>query len=125
LGAHPLIYGIVIVATILVFRNYFHCVDQVDAAITDLGLLVVITGAGFVLAPVLTPPMSAVVGVRSTMIICLLASAVFQVAPGAVYSRVPLMAAGFLLGLTAQCIKLCVTRWCRHMWTMSSKAGFS
>jgi MFS family permease len=108
IGAHRLIFGIVTVAMILVYRNYFHSVDQVDAAIADLGLLVVITGAGFVLASVVTPPLSALLGVRSTMIICLLASAAFQLVPGAIYARVPLMVAGFLLGLTAQCIKLCV-----------------
>ena len=108
IAAHRLIYGIVTVATILVFRNYFHSLDEVDAAIADLGLLVVITGAGFVFASVVTPPMSARLGLRSTMIICFLASAVFQLVPGAIYARVPLMVAAFLLGLTAQCIKICV-----------------
>jgi MFS family permease len=108
IAGHRLIHGIVTVATILVFRNYFHRPDQIDAAIADLGLLVVITGAGFVFASVVTPPMSAWLGLRSSMIICLVASAVFQVVPGAIYARVPLMLAAFLLGLTAQCIKICV-----------------
>jgi MFS family permease len=108
IGAHRLIFGIVTVATILVFRNYFHSPDQIDAAIADLGLLVVITGAGFVFASVVTPLMSARLGVRSTVIICLLASAVFQVLPGAIYAKEPLMVAAFLLGLTAQVVKLCV-----------------
>jgi hypothetical protein len=108
IAGHRLVYGIVTVAMILVYRNYFHTLDQVDAAIADLGLLVVITGAGFAFASVVTPPLSARLGVRSTMIICLLASAVFQVVPGAIYARVPLMVAAFLLGLTAQGLKLCV-----------------
>jgi MFS family permease len=108
IAAHRLIYGIVLVAMILVFRNYFHSLDQVDAAIADLGLLVIVAGAGFVFASVVTPPMSARLGVRSTIIICLLASAAFQLVPGAIYAKVPLMAAAFLLGLTAQCIKICV-----------------
>jgi MFS family permease len=108
IAGHRLVYGIVTVAIILVYRNYFHTIDQVDAAIADLGLLVVITGAGFAFASVVTPPLSVRLGVRTTMIICLLASAVFQVVPGAIYSRVPLMVAAFLLGLTAQGLKLCV-----------------
>ena len=45
IGAHRIIYGIVTVATILVYRNYFHRVDEVEPAIADLGLLVVVTGA--------------------------------------------------------------------------------
>jgi MFS family permease len=108
IAAHRLIYGIVTVATILVYRNYFHSLDEVDAAIADLGLLVVITGAGFVLASVVTPPMSARLGVRRTMIVCVLASAIFQVVPGAIYAKVPLLVAAFLLGLMAQNIKICV-----------------
>jgi MFS family permease len=108
IAAHRLVYGIVTVATILVFRNYFHSPDQIDPAIADLGLVVVITGAGFALASVVTPPMSARLGVRSSTIICLLASAVFQVLPGAIYVRAPLMVAAFLLGLTAQVLKICV-----------------
>jgi MFS family permease len=108
IAAHRVIYGIVTVAMILVFRNHFHRLDQVDAAIADLGLFVIITGAGFVFASVATPPLSARVGLRSTMIISLLASGVFQLLPGAIYAKVALMVAAFLLGLTAQCIKICV-----------------
>jgi MFS family permease len=108
IAPHRLIYGIVTVATILVYRNYFHSLDEVDAAIADLGLLVVITGAGFVLASVVTPPMSARLGVRRTMIVCVLASAIFQVVPGAIYAKVPLLVAAFLLGLMAQNLKICV-----------------
>jgi MFS family permease len=55
-----------------------------------------------------TPPLSARVGLRGTMIISLLASGVFQLLPGAIYAKVALMVAAFLLGLTAQCIKICV-----------------
>ena len=42
------------------------------------------------------------------MVVCLVASAVFQVFPGAIYAKVPLVIAAFLLGLTAQNIKICV-----------------
>jgi MFS family permease len=108
IGAHRVIYGIVTVATILVYRNYFHTLEQVEAAIADLGILVVITGAGFVFAAVVTPPMSARLGVRTWILVCLVASAVFQVFPGAFYAKIPLGIAAFLLGLTAQNIKICV-----------------
>jgi MFS family permease len=107
-AAHRLVHGIVTVSVILVYRNYFHTPDQLDAAIADLGILVVITGAGFVFASVVTPPLSARLGVRNTITISLLASAVFQLVPGSIYARVPLMVAAFLLGLTAQAIKICV-----------------
>ena len=98
----------VTVATILVYRNYFHPVTEVEPAIADLGLLVGFTGAGFVLAAVVTPPMTARIGVRAWMIGCLFGCAVFQLLPGAIYTKVWLMVAAFLLGVTAQCVKICV-----------------
>lgn len=108
IGVQRVVYGIVTVAMILVYRNYFHPVADVDAAIADLGLLLGVTGAGFVLAAVVCPPGIAKVGVRAWMIICLAVSGLFQVLPGAIFSRVPLLVAGFLLGITAQSIKICV-----------------
>jgi MFS family permease len=108
IGVHRIVYSVVTVATILVYRNYFHPVTEVEPAIADLGLLVVLTGAGFVLAAGVTPPMAARFGVRRWVIGCLAASAVFQLVPGAIYTKVWLMVAAFLLGLAAQSVKLCV-----------------
>jgi MFS family permease len=108
IGAHRVAYGVVTVATILVYRNYFHTVDDVEPAIADLGILVAATAIGFVVAAALAPPLSARFGIRRVVVGCLVGSAVFQLVPGAVYSRVPLLVAAFLLGLTAQVIKICV-----------------
>jgi MFS family permease len=108
IGVHRLVYGLFTVATILVYRNYFHAPEDVDAAIADLGLLVVITGAGFVLAAAVTPVSTARLGVRGWIGCCLIGSAVFQLLPGAIYRNAPLLVAAFLLGITAQSIKICV-----------------
>ena len=108
IGAHRIVYGVVTVATILVYRNYFHSVDDVAPAIADLGILVAATAVGFVAAAALAPPLSARFGLRRVVVGCLLGSAVFQLVPGAVYAKVPLLLAAFLLGLTAQVIKICV-----------------
>lgn len=108
IGAHRVVYGLVTVATILVYRNYFHTLDQVDAALADLTLLAVVTGAGFVLAAAVTPPVTARIGVRRWLVLCLVGSAVFQMLPGAIYAKAPLLVAAFLLGVTAQNIKICV-----------------
>jgi len=108
IGAHRIVYGIVTVATILVYRNHFHTVDDVEPAIADLGILVAATAIGFVAAAAVAPPLSARFGIRRVVIGCLVGSAVFQLVPGAIYARVPLLVAAFLLGLTAQVIKICV-----------------
>ncbi len=108
IGAHRIVYGVVTVATILVYRNYFHAVTDVDAAIADLGLLVVFTGAGFVLAAVVTPPMTSRIGVRAWIVVSLVASGLLQVVPGAIYTKIALLVAAVLLGITAQSVKICV-----------------
>lgn len=108
IGAHRIIFGIVTVAMILVYRLSFHSLDQVDAALGDLALYGGITGAGFVVASILTPPVAQRIGVRAMMIIALVAAGVFQAVPGAILQRVPILIGGFLLGLAAQCMKICV-----------------
>ncbi len=108
IAAHRLVYGVVTVATILVYRNYFHAVDDVAPAIADLGILVAATAVGFVAAAAVGPPLSARFGIRRVVVGCLLGAAVFQLVPGAVYTRPTLLVAAFLLGLTAQVIKICV-----------------
>ena len=108
IGGHRIVYGVVTVATILVYRNYFHAVTDVEPAIADLGVLVVATAVGFVVAAAVAPPLSARFGIRRVVLGCLLGSAVFQLLPGAIYSRVPLLVAAFLLGLGAQVVKICV-----------------
>jgi MFS family permease len=108
IGAHRVVYGVVTVAMILVFRNYLNAPEDVNPALADLGLLAVLTAGGFVAAAAVTPPLSVRWGVRRLVLAGFVASAAFQVLPGAIFAKVPLLIAGFLLGITAQSIKLCV-----------------
>lgn len=108
LGAQRVVYGLVTVATILVYRNYFHTRTQINAAIAGLGVLAAVIGAGFVLAAVVTPPMATRIGIRRWMVLTLLASAVLQALPGAIYRQATLLTAAFLVGIAAQSLKISV-----------------
>lgn len=108
IAAHRIPYGVVTVATILVYRNYFHPPTEVDAALADLGVLLGATAAGFVLAAVVTPPATRRWGLRRWLVVSLVASAVLQVLPGAIYTRPTLVVAAFGTGLMAQSIKIVV-----------------
>ncbi|MFX4271644.1 MFS transporter [Propionibacteriaceae bacterium Y1685] len=107
IAAHRLPYGVFTVATILVFRNHFHPVTEVDAALADLGLVAGATAGGFLAAAVVTPILSRRLGTRGWMIGTLVGSAVLQVLPGAIYQRWTLIVAAFGLGVLAQSIKIC------------------
>lgn len=108
IGAQRVVYGMTQVATILVFRNHFHHVTEVDAAMKDMAIWMGATGAGFVLSAALVPPIAHRIGVRRTMIVLLVASGIVQIVPGSLFTVWTLVAAGFLLGLCAQSLKICV-----------------
>jgi MFS family permease len=101
-----LAWGFVMVATILVFRNRFNDVDDVDAAIGGLAIWALATGAGFVLASALNPFLARRFTLRVTVVAVLAAAAVNQALPGSIFTPPTLIGASFLLGLWAQCVKI-------------------
>ena len=107
IGIQRVLWGIAMVGTILVYRNHFHTVSDVNAAMADISIWALATGVGFFAASAVTPPMASRFGVRRWMIVLALASAVFQAFPGSVFQRVTLIAASFLLGLASQSFKIC------------------
>ncbi|HEY5628781.1 MAG TPA: hypothetical protein VIR16_04650 [Candidatus Limnocylindrales bacterium] len=107
IGLQRTLWGVAMVGTILIYRNHFHTVADVNAAMADLSLWALATGVGFFAASAVTPPMASRVGVRRWMIVLAVAAGVFQAFPGSVFQRPTLIAASFLLGLAAQSLKIC------------------
>jgi MFS family permease len=108
IGLHRFFYGISTVALILLYRNYFHGPGEADAAFTDLSVAVLVSGAGFVSAAVLTPVVTERIPRRTWVLGLLVGAAVTQVFPGALYTRPALLVAAFFLGLASQGIKIVV-----------------
>ena len=107
IGMHRFFYGLSTVATILLYRNYFFPGD-VDAAFNGLAVAVLVSGVGFVLAAVITPVVTERLSSRAWILLLLTLAAVVQVFPGALYTVPSLLAAGFVLGIASQGIKICV-----------------
>jgi MFS family permease len=107
IGLQRVLWGVAMVGTILIYRNHFHTVADVNAAMADLSLWALATGIGFFAASAVTPPMASRVGVRRWMIVLTVFAALVQAFPGAVFQQVTLVAASFLLGLTSQSFKIC------------------
>ena len=103
-----LAFGLMSVGMILGYRNSFHSVEQANAAVADIGLWGAATGLGFALSAVLVPPVAHAIGVRRTILWLLVATGIAQIVPGSVFQRWPLLVAGFLIGLFAQSVKVCV-----------------
>ncbi len=108
IGAHRFFYGISSVALILLYRNYFHDADEVNAAFNELSVAVLVSGAGFVSAAVLTPVVTERITQRSWVLGLLVAAAVTQLFPGALYTEPALLVSAYFLGLASQGIKIVV-----------------
>ncbi len=108
IAAHRFCYGLSTVATILLYRNYFHDPGDTDAALAGLAIAIVVSGVGFLLAAVLTPVASARLTPPRWMVVLLVAAAVVEVFPGALYTEPAVLGAALVLGLSAQGVKICV-----------------
>jgi len=107
-GAHRFFYGLSFMSLVLLYRNYFHTPDEVDAAFNGLSVAVLVSGAGFVTAAFLTPVVTERITPRAWLLALLAGAAVTQVFPGALYTEPTLLVAAFFLGLASQGIKIVV-----------------
>lgn len=108
IGAHRFFFGVTTVMLILLHRNYFNAPEDADAAFNGLALAVLVSGAGFVTAAVLTPFVTERLTLRSWILVLLGAAAFTQLVPGALFTETALLVSGFFLGLASQGIKICV-----------------
>jgi MFS family permease len=108
IAAHRFCYGVSTVATVLLYRNYFHDSSDTDAALAGLSVAVLVSGAGFLLAAVVTPLATIRISPETWIVMLLGLAAVVGVFPGALYTEPAVLVAAFGLGLSAQGVKICV-----------------
>ncbi|HYO40589.1 MAG TPA: MFS transporter [Nocardioidaceae bacterium] len=108
IGVHRFCYGLFSLSLILLYRNHFHGPGEADAAFNELAVAVLVSGAGFVTAAVLTPVAIEHLAPRTWVLALLAGAALTQVLPGALYTRPALLVAAFVLGLASQGIKIVV-----------------
>jgi len=106
-GAGRLPYGVMIVATILLFRNHFERADA-GAGFAGFGVVVGASGAGFAFAALMTPSMTKRFGMRGYLTALGLLAAVMQVFPAALFTRWAIVVSAFGLAVTTQGVKICV-----------------
>ncbi len=102
------LYGLTAVATILLYRNYFHGQHDADAALSGRATAVLASGLGYFAAAVVTPLATERLSPRSWIVTLLLVGAVVEMVPGALFTQWGVLVAAFALGVAAQGIKICV-----------------
>lgn len=102
-----LLFGMLSVIVILALRNHYH-VGNAEAALADLTVWGLLTGAGFILATPFVPVLARRVGLRRTAVGVLLLGGVAQLVPAFLGGKWALFVISFFVGLAAQSLKICV-----------------
>ncbi len=108
IAAHRFCYGLSTVATILLYRSYFHDATETGAGLAGLSLVVAVSGMGFLTAAVVTPIAAGRMGARAWIVVLLVMAAVVETFPGSLYTEPGVVVAAFFLGISAQGVKICV-----------------
>lgn len=108
MGVTRLLFGLLSVAIILAARNVWHPIDQPDAALADLTLWGMCTGAGFILSAPFVPTLARKLGLGKTALWLLVGCAVVTFAISFTTVQWALYVASFLIGLGVQSFKICV-----------------
>ncbi|WP_020574638.1 MFS transporter [Actinopolymorpha alba] len=107
IGVQRFFYSVQLVATILLYRNYFEPTDP-SAALAGIATTVLASGLGFGAAALLTPIAVRRMRKETWIVLLFMAAAFALLVPGAFYTEPSMLVAAFVLGLAAQGIKICV-----------------
>lgn len=112
IAAHRFFYGVSTIATLLLYRNYFHHSvpgnDDSDTGLGGLAAVVLASGIGYLVAALITPAATRRFGQQRWIVLLFGTAAVVEVALGLPYRNLPLLGAAFVLGIVAQGSKITV-----------------
>lgn len=103
-GGSRLLFGLFSVAVILAARNFFN--ETPEAALADLTMWGIMTGAGFIAATAFVPLVARHTGLRRAAVGFLVVGAVVQAVPALVPEKWVMFVASIFLGLSAQSFKI-------------------
>lgn len=101
-------YGLSTVATLLLYRNYFHSSSDVDAGLSGFAVVLAASAAGYFVAALITPWGTRRWSERGWLIGMLGAAGVAELAFGLPYTQPALTVAAFVIGISAQGSKITV-----------------
>jgi len=108
IGSLRFFFGLMTVAMILLYRNYFYGPDRLDEAFGALAIATGAVGAGLFTAALVTPWATRMMTLRQWITVLFLAAAVVTAVPIGLYTQPALIVGGFLTGFCAQGVKISV-----------------
>jgi MFS family permease len=107
-AVHRALYGTLLVEALLLYRNYFYSGGNGNKALGHATLLVITSAVGFGLAAVVTPEGVKRVTKDQWITLGLAVGGIATLVLGPTFNQLAYLAVGFLLGLSAQSVKICV-----------------
>ena len=108
-GANRLFYGILLLMSILLYRNYFYRAEGANRALGHYAVLTGLVALGYAAAAFVTPGAIRRMSKSAWITVLLLVGAVVAGALGAFFSQVGFLVIGFCLGLVGQGIAISAT----------------
>jgi MFS family permease len=108
ISAHRFLFGVVSLTIVLLFRNYFATAGNINGGILGLGAAIGAVGVGIVVAALITPAATDRFGTTTWITTMLIVAGVAIAAFGLPFQRDLLVVGSFLLGVSSQCVKICV-----------------
>ena len=109
IGAHRFLYGICLLMSILLYRNYFYPSKNGNTALSHFTLVVITSAIGYGAGAVLTPPMTRRLSKTTWVAVLLVFGGVASGLLGSTFSQAPFLVLGFALGITGQGLTITVT----------------
>ena len=108
IGAHRFFYGVSTISAILLFRSYFNETTDVDAGLAGLASAFAASGAGFLLAAVITPEITHRIRKSTWITTCFAFAAAMEAVYVVWLNEALLLVGAFVIGVAAQGSKICV-----------------
>ncbi|MEP7023874.1 MAG: MFS transporter, partial [Actinomycetota bacterium] len=106
-GSHRFLYGILLLMSILLYRNYFYPSGNGNTALSHFSLLVITSAVGYGLAALVTPAATRRLAKSAWIALLLAGGGVATGLLGVTFQQVPFLIIGFALGLAAQGVAIC------------------
>jgi MFS family permease len=107
-GVHRGLYATLLVQGLLLYRNYFYAGGAGDQALSHATWLVVTSAVGYGFAAVVTPAGVRRLSKPAWITVWLLIGGLTTIVLGPSFRQDAYLVMGFLMGLSAQCVKICV-----------------
>ena len=108
-GSFRFLYGILLLMSILLYRNYFYPAGNGNTALSHFSLLVATSAIGYGTAALVTPAATRRLPKSAWIATLLAAGGILTGLLGATFRQVPFLIIGFALGLVAQGVAICTS----------------